>query len=222
MPAVRAAVRSRPLGRTSAWMRRRGRPAADSCQTARSGWMPHRVCLCQRCGLETQPQSRSPAVDPAGFGGYAPQARSTYSAAQMLKPARQAALGDLHRCTVSAAVVATFTAQQARDAERVVGRKRSAHQHLRRAAGGVFHEVRVERIDSRCARRRAVVDRRCTGKGLHPNQRIDYSTPNPRLLSTGCGHAESTPGMRLQRSELLAVNGTTLPTRAARSSCLHR
>ena len=125
-------------------------------------------------------------------------------------------------CTVSAAVVATFTAQPARDAERVVGRKRSAHQHLRRAAGGVVHEVRVERIDSRCARRRAVVDRRCTSKGLHPNQRIDYSTPNPRLLSTGCGHAESAPGMRLQRSELLAVNGTMLPTHAARSSCLHR
>ena len=144
----------RPCGaaavRTSVWMPHRGRPAADWCQTARSGWMPHRVCLCQRCGLETQPQSRSPAIDPAAFG-YTPQARSTYSAAQMLKPARQAALSDLHRCTVSAAVVATFTAQPARNAERVVGRKRSAHQHLRRAAGSVVHEVRVERIDSRCA-----------------------------------------------------------------------
>ena len=49
----------RPCGaaavRTSVWMPHRGRPAADWCQTARSGWMPHRVCLCQRCGLETQP-----------------------------------------------------------------------------------------------------------------------------------------------------------------------
>ena len=189
MPAVRAAVRSRPLGapvpgchpEVALLLIRAELRALAGCRTG---------CAC--ASDADLRRSRRAVHLRIGHSPLLLRGASTQhiqcGADAHAKPDRQRP-ATLHRCTVSAAVVATFTAQPARDAERVVGRKRSAHQHLRRAARGVVHEVRVERIDSRCARCRAVVDRRCSGKGLHPNQRIDYSTPNPRLLSTGCGHA---------------------------------